>query len=79
MTAKEKAISTLWIARDKDESLWMYVKKPIRRETFFVESELSHESAMRIEYCKDCKVLLCSDLFPEVTWGNSPQELIISQ
>lgn len=77
MAAKEKAISTLWIARDKDKTLWLYVKKPRRALTFFVESDLSHESQMRIEDRKDSKVRLSSDLFPEVTWGNSPQELII--
>ena len=75
MAAKEKAISTLWIARDEDKTLWLYVKKPRRELTFFVESERSYESAMRIEYCKDCKVLLSSDIFPEVTWENSPQQL----
>ena len=74
MNAKEKATNTMWIARDKDKTLWLYVKKPRRALTFFVESD-TFESQMRIEDRKDSKVRLCSDLFPEVTWGNSPQQL----
>lgn len=71
----EKTTSTLWIARDKDEKLWLYVKKPRRSTTVFVDSDLTFH--MQIEDRKDSKVQLSSDLFPEVTWGNSPQELII--
>lgn len=65
----------MWIARDKNKTLWLYVKKPRRALTFFVESDLSRESTMRIGDRKDSKVQLCSDLYPEVTWGNSPQQL----
>lgn len=77
MAAKEKAISTLWIARDKDKKLWLYVEKPHRAATFFIEGDNTHGYEMRIDDRKDSKVRLSSDLFPEVTWENSPQELII--
>lgn len=77
----EKTTSTLWIARDEDKKLWLYVKEPRRATTFFVESsdtfesDNTHECEMRIEDRKDAKVQLSSDLFPEVTWENSPQQL----
>ncbi|MBR4552871.1 MAG: hypothetical protein IKO20_04025 [Bacteroidaceae bacterium] len=69
----EKATSTLWIARDKDAKLWLYVKKPHRSTTVFVDSDLT--SYMHIDDREDSKVRLCPDLFPEVTWENSPQQL----
>ena len=56
----------MWIARDRDGSLWLYEDKPIRDEDRWVcKSNLG--CAEIVEYC----------LFSKVTWENSPLELII--
>ena len=75
----EKTTSTLWIARDEDKKLWLYVKEPHRAATFFIESDNTYGLEMRIEDREDGRVQLSSDLFPEVTWENSPQQLKLFQ
>ena len=54
----------MWIARDSDGSLWVYEEKPIRRTNVF---QPNFKEWSRIN----------NDLFQEVTWENSPKELII--
>ena len=51
----------LWIARDKDGALYFYRSKPIRFEYDFFSTESIG--------------FISSDLFPSVTWENSPQEV----
>ena len=58
----------MWIARDKDGSLWIFNKKP--------EKSYTSWAVMEDEY-------LCSrineEMFPEVTWDDSePSELILT-
>ena len=55
----------LWIARDKDESLWIFEEKP----TFF--------EGVSSFGCKFGKTYAALDnsWFPEVTFENSPQEV----
>lgn len=55
----------LWIARDKDNLLFLYLKKPILDEVF----EDSWDSP------KGCFAELNENEFPEVTFENSPQEV----
>lgn len=57
----------LWIARDEDGSLFMYREKPIL-----------YNSRWRNGYAhsKHCFVLP-ENIFPEVTFENSPQEVKI--
>jgi len=59
----------MWIARDKDGSLWIYEDKPIRDEVKWVCKHKSHLGFFSeiVEFPP----------FSNVTWENSPQELII--
>ena len=52
----------LWIARDKDGELYLYIDKPVRQEQHFFKYpflEIPEED------------------FPEVTWENSPQKVTL--
>jgi hypothetical protein len=51
----------LWIARDKDDSLWVFENKPTRNEYGVFGSE-------HIDFAS-----LSETWFPEVTFENSPQ------
>lgn len=53
----------LWIARDKDGSLYLWRNKPVRQN--------DEERFMYGGYTGE----LIQDLYPEVTWENSPQEM----
>lgn len=54
-------IMKLWIARDEDGDLYLYEREPIRESDFF------YSSYDTIEVDKN--------LFPKVTFENSPQEV----
>lgn len=55
----------LWIARDKDNSLGLYEKKPhLNHLNRFTDGNINHSH-------------LYSALFPEVTWENSPRKVKI--
>ena len=59
----------VWIARDKDGTLAMFKNKPI----------LGIDNAW---YCKDDNddfSIVNQDMFPEVTFENSPKQLIIKK
>ena len=51
----------LWIARDEDGDLYLYEREPIRAFDYFYSSYTS----IRID----------ENLFPKVTFENSPQEV----
>lgn len=55
----------MWIARDKNEDLWLYENKPY---TFCMDIFLMQTDD---ELCDK----LNKDLFPEVTFENSPVEV----
>lgn len=58
----------LWIARDKDKSLFLYLNKPIlNNDTFTVNWDEPHWWDAQ----------LTNDMFSEVTFENSPQEVEI--
>lgn len=58
----------LWIARDKDKSLFLYLNRPIiNDDTFTVDWDKP--------YWWDAQ--LTDDMFPEVTFENSPQQVEI--
>lgn len=59
----------MWIARDKDDSLWLYKEKPRRGEDTWEGDEYFH--------IEDSEIDILDGPFPEVTWENSPKELII--
>lgn len=54
----------LWLARNKDERLYVYDTLPIRFET------LERFQADTFNYME-----INQDLYPQVTWNNSPIEL----
>lgn len=57
----------LWIARDKDGKLYLYKTKPWKRvNAIYLCNEFD---------CDDSFINIDSDLFPEVTFENSPQEV----
>lgn len=59
----------VWVARDKDGTLAMFKNKPI----LDIDNDW---------YCEDCDgdfSIVNKDMFPEVTFENSPKQLIIKQ
>ena len=57
----------MWIARDKDGTLWLYENKPDRKDE--LEWIISDTGFI---------VMLSESLFPEVQWSdNEPRELIL--
>ena len=63
----------MWIARDKDGSLWLYTDKPIKGKDMWVCEDFNNSKCLEIsnKYTNGIFQL------PEVTWENSPKELII--
>lgn len=57
----------LWIARNESGDLALYHKKPKLNKSY--ELAFYNPSKFGIEYP------ICSDLFPEVTFENSPQQV----
>ena len=58
-----------WIARDKNGELFIYASKPQRDKDEF----------LLIDKNSDCFEIDNNDLYPEVTWENSPKELIVKE
>ena len=58
-----------WIARDKNGELFIYTSKPQRDKDEF----------LLIDKNSDCFEIDNNDLYPEVTWENSPKELIVKE
>lgn len=68
--------STLWIARDENGGLYLYSNKPIKQkfgEQNFFKSESKSNDGNYDE------IKIDSALFPEVTFENSPQQLVLKQ
>lgn len=57
----------IWIARDKDGELCLYKTKPWKRV-----NTTHHNDQFD---CDDSFMNIDNDLFPEVTYENSPQEI----
>lgn len=58
----------LWIARDKDGTLWFFKEYPIKKEKLFYPTT---DITGRFTYYRS----MPTDMFPEVTFENSPQEV----
>ena len=54
----------MWIARDRDNKLYLYSEKPVR------DSKSGLFSGD--QFCE-----INSDYFPEVTWENSPKQIVL--
>lgn len=61
----------IWIARNKDGTLEVYVEKPVRKKPCFEESQ----SGLYNGWIGN----LDEALYPELTWENSPKELTIKE
>lgn len=59
----------LWIARDVDGCIYVHKSKPIRDGEIFYSPEF--------DLIEDCW-RLPDDYYPEVTWENSPQRLVLN-
>ena len=58
----------LWIARDLDGTLWFFEEYPIKKEMLFYPTT---DTTGKFTYYRS----MPTDLFPEVTFENSPQEV----
>ena len=61
-----------WIARDKDNALWLFNAKPIKNESLGVFVGTGFENGY---WCEE--YALDENLLPEVTYENSPQKIEI--
>ena len=70
----------LYIARDKNGYLYLYNNKPIRTKEgteFENNYDSEYEDIVYKDYLEIDKgsIEIDSELFPEVTWENSPQQV----
>ena len=62
----------MWIARDKGGELYAYKHKPQRDDRyFFVQDEYADDPDEYWVIGREC--------YPEVTWENSPKELVVKE
>lgn len=57
-----------WIARDKDETLWLFMEYPIKKENLFYPTT---DIIGKFTYYRSMPM----DIFPEITFENSPQQV----
>lgn len=65
----------MWIARDKDGSLWLFEDKPMRENNMWVGDDTRNFGFVKIN--TEAIGFFGFSLLSEVTWENSPKELII--
>ena len=56
-----------WIARDKDETLWLFKEYPIKKGEIFYPTDTTG----KFTYYRS----MPEDIFPEVTFENSPRKV----
>lgn len=61
----------MWVARDKDECLWLFIDKPIRSKTSFWWEVDTKNSLLRDDDCMEIN----GGLFPELRWEDEPLEV----
>ena len=61
--------NNVWIARDKNGTLAIFENKPI----------LDYDNAWYCEYADEAFSTINNELFPEITFENSPKQLIIKE
>ena len=57
-----------WIARDEDGTLWLFKECPIKKEKMFYPTT---DTTGRFTYYRS----MPEDIFPEITFENSPREV----
>lgn len=62
----------MWIARDRDGSLYLYEDKPVRGSRMF-----ERDKTITYRYSDVAEVHEDFSPLSDVTWENSPKELII--
>lgn len=64
-------VGDIWIARDKDDRLFLYKDKPIQSDNGFYGGQ-----AYPDEYKTDCVCFeIPATLYPTLTWENSPKQI----
>lgn len=64
----------LWVARDKDNRLFIYNNKPVwHKEYESFDVDLNNHNS-NIFYFENV-IEVNAELFPELTWENSPQQI----
>lgn len=59
----------MWIARDKDGTMWLYIDEPVRSlNSWEVDTE---KSLLRADDCME----IDGDLFPDIKWEDEPIEV----
>ena len=72
----------MWIARNKNNDLYIYVNKPIKYEEnqfFLADTDGEFSGFFNTTNGLEQEVQICSSLYPEVTWENRPIELSLYQ
>lgn len=65
----------MWVARDKDGTLWLYIDEP-RRSSIFSKWEVDTEkSLLRADDCME----IDGDLFQELKWEDEPIEVELTR
>ena len=68
-------MTKLWIARDKNDELFLYNSKPVRIKEYnsFGADVLNNYDFDVLMYKNEIEIN--PSLFPKVTWENSPQQV----
>lgn len=61
----------MWVARDKDERLWLFIDKPIRSQKNDWWEVDTQNSLLRDDDCME----ISGDLFHELRWEDEPLEV----
>lgn len=61
----------MWIARDKQERLWLFIDKPIRSKSKFWWEVDTQNSLLRDDDCME----IDGELFPDLKWEDKPIEV----
>ena len=69
INSKKRNKVHFYVARDKNGSLWLYIAKPVRRDTYFYGYTLSFNFK---------KVGLNTDDFKDLKWEDEPVEVFLN-
>lgn len=61
----------MWVARDKDECLWLFIDKPIRSQKNDWWEVDTQNSLLRDDDC----LQIDEELFPDLSWEDEPIEV----
>jgi len=64
----------MYVARDKDECLWLFIDKPIRSQTNGRWEVDTQNSLLRDDDCLQIDECIIPD-FPEISWEDEPIEV----